>query len=237
MLQVPSLASLEADLSKAHHSNKRPRYESQLPSHGPLHWPYNETPMWGGGQFGVQDRHHLYGMRAAVAIAGQYPSPSSYDPRIQLRRPGTPPDIMRQTIQYSPPQVRSGRGAMRAGATRAASPMANPIARQSFPVSNRGKGSLKPAACRPLLPTAASPSSEAATSEQCSPKNVAVDLIEAQRIGSTVQGVAIAISRKTKRKLPLAGSKKADEDDAAASNAAGCAPVEEAPKSEVSVNG
>jgi hypothetical protein len=37
-----------------------------------------------------------------------------------------------------------------------------------------------------------------------SPSELAVSLEEAQRIGSAVLGVVIAVSRKTKRKLPLA---------------------------------
>jgi hypothetical protein len=45
-----------------------------------------------------------------------------------------------------------------------------------------------------------------------------VSLSEAQRIGSSVKGgVAVAISRKTKRKLPMAGARKAAEASKAAS--------------------
>jgi hypothetical protein len=226
MLQVPSLASLEADPSMPQQPNKRPRSESQSPSHGPLHWPYGESSMWGGGQYGGPDGHHVYGMRAAAPIVGQYPSSSSYDPRMQLRRPGTPPDIMRQTNQYSPPQVRSGRGAMRIATNGTSSPITNPIARQGFPVSNRGKGPRKPAACRPSLPTATSPGSKPATKAHSSPTTVPIDMTEAQRIGSAVHGVGAAISRKTKRTLPLAFSRKADEDDGSGSTANGSVPVE-----------
>lgn len=230
MLQVPSLASMETDSSKPHQPNKRQRYETQSPSSGPLQWPYSDSAMWGAGPpFAGPESHHLYGMRAAAAMVGQYANPSQYDPRLQLRRPGTPPEILRQTSQYSPPQVRSGRGAMRIAANRAASPIATPIARQGFPVSNRGKGPRKTGACRPSLPSASSPAAESAPREM-SPKNLPVDLNEAQRIGSAVQGVAFAISRKTKRKLPMTSTKKADA--ASASSANGSASVK-GPKSEV----
>jgi hypothetical protein len=202
-----------------HQPTKRHRYDSQSPSAGPLHWPYSDSAMWGAGPYAGPESHHVYGIRAAAGMVGQYPNPSSYDPRLQLRRPATPPDIMRQTNQYSPPQVRSGRGAMRIAGNRTASPIANPIARQGFPVSNRGKGPRKPGACRPSHPTASSPGPAAAQREHSSPKNLPVDLNEAQRIGSAVQGVAFAISKKTKRKLPMAFSRKADEYDESASSA------------------
>jgi hypothetical protein len=227
MLQVPSLASLETDSSMPHQPNKRHRYDTQSPSAGPLHWPYSDSVMWGAGpSFGGPESYHMYAMRAGGVMAGQYPNPSQYDPRLQLRRPGTPPDIIRQNNPYSPPQVRSGRGAMRIAANRTASPITNPIARQGFPVSNRGKGPRKPGACRPSLPTASSPGAAAAPREVSSPKNLPLDLNEAQRIGSAVQGVAFAISRKAKRKLPLTSSRKVVADDASTSSANGSASVE-----------
>jgi len=139
-----------------------------------------------------------------------------------------------QPYQYSPPQVRSGRGAFRGlasattqhnnyRASAVSSPSTTPSFRHGFPVSNRGKGPRKPAACRnntlvalTSVATVASDSkqqeSKESTSQTPSKHNMSVTLSEAQRIGSSVQGVAVAISRKTKRKLPLASRKKSDND-------------------------
>jgi len=232
MLQVPSLGSMEMGDSKIPPS-KRPRYDGPSSVHSALHWAYTESPAAWGGQY-PSDAPHLYGLRAAAAaMAGQYPSgPSFGDPRIPLRRTSTPEPMPRQppaSHQYSPPQVRSGRGAMRVAAagnrgSAASSPTTTPVVRQGISVSNRGKGPRKPAACRSAVPASSDSKREGSASpsnvaERVSPQTVsaAAALSEAQRIGSSVQGVAVAISRKTKRKLPMA-AKKTESTTAAVSS-------------------
>jgi hypothetical protein len=224
MLQVPSLASIsrsdaDSESSKRNLPKKRARYDEQssvdIPkssvnrqtSPGPLNWParppqdssmlrayrpedlYSESAGWG-----PYYPEHL-GMRQMV---GQYPS-SNYDPRFHLRHVGAEP-LLRHPTAYGPPQVRSGRGSLRLATSNRAnptsSPATTPVIRSSFPVSNRGKGPRRPPACRSTIPTAK-------TGERNSPVEPSFSLGEAQRIGSAVHGVAVAVSRKTKRKLPL----------------------------------
>merc|ERR1712032_671495 len=85
-----------------------------------------------------------------------------------------------------------------------------PTFRNRFPVSNRGKGPRKPTSCRTTLvaPTSVATAANVSDSKQEikseSPKQrKSVTLNEAQRIGNAVNGIAVAVSRKTKRKLPL----------------------------------
>jgi hypothetical protein len=207
MLQVPSLNIVARPASQVAASSidspsKRARYAEpgtmdgvRRSSPGPLNWTtaykpgdhYPESAPW-GHYYG--ESVHM-GMRQAV---GHYPG-SSYDPRIHLQHV-TGDSIVRHPSQYSPPQVRSGRGSLRVTNSRGtSSPGTTPVPRPSFPVSNRGKG-RKSAISRRL---GSSPS----TTDRVSPieKSIAA---EAHRIGSAVQGVAVAISRKTKRKLPMA---------------------------------
>lgn len=230
MLQVPMLATADSKKQQSLPPNKRPRFEGNtmgMAGHGALHWPYtNETAqgmIWGPGQMHEMANARAFGMRAGIAMNGGYASqPGAYvDPRMQLLRvPGAESMMMQrqpqQPFQYNPPQVRSGRGALRgmAAATqqnRAATPTStSPSFRHGFPVSNRGKGSRKAALNRTHLKTKAVPKTPEA-SKTASP----VSLAEAQLIGSSVKGgVAVAISRKTKRKLPMA--RKLAEDENAA---------------------
>lgn len=221
MLQVPTLTPMEtADAAKLP-PHKRARYEGSSPIHGPMHWPYGgDSPAVWGGQF-LSDAPQMYSMRGH-SMGGQYAGQSYVtDPRLPIRRASTP-----EPQQYSPPQVRSGRGAMRITNRAATSPSTTPVVRQGISVSNRGKGPRKPAACRSPLTSppavddvktdGSAPS--AITKEPLSVQPVDAVQTEAERVGSSVQGVAIAISRKTKRKLPMASKKT--EDDAADGEAA-----------------
>lgn len=220
MLQVPMLASVESDPnSQAQPPNKRPRYDT----HAPMHWPYsnNRPPVMWGGQYPHHDTAHLhaYGMRVAAAAAmnNPYSANESYtiDPRTQIGMSRHTPSQQ----QYNPPQVRSGRGALRLAtsaknrASAVSTPFMTPVFRSGFPVSNRGKGPRKPTACRTtLIPTSVTAVTSTSDFQQETkltsnepPKQytASVALDEAQQIGSAVNGVAVAISRKTKRKLPL----------------------------------
>jgi len=245
MLQVPMLASVGIDSKKQAQSvNKRPRYDTQAP----MHWPYstNDSPVIWGGQHPHDVPHaRAYGMRAAAAMSNPYSPNGMYniDPRIQLCRvPPTPENMSRQIPlsqqQYNPPQVRSGRGALKlsTSAKNRASTMSSqyttPVFRHGFPVSNRGKGPRKPAACRtPLVPPTTATivaiscdskqqESKQAINESPSKPHMSVTLDQAQQIGNSVNGVAVAISRKTKRKLPLAAMKKSDVDGPSDNSAA-----------------
>jgi hypothetical protein len=260
MLQVPMLATSDSTKQQTLPPSKRPRYEGNamgLTGHGPLHWAYAKEPaqgvVWGGP--GAQLNPHsdlpnarAFGMRTAVAMNGANPYAAqngSYniDPRMQLLRVQASDSMtmarQQQHFQYNPPQVRSGRGALRGLASvtqqnRAAmstSPATTPSFRHGFPVSNRGKGSRKAATIRTPLPSSSDTKHEtknlpATTSSDAAPGAAkklqamvgGVSLSEAQRIGSSVKGgVAVAISRKTKRKLPMAGARKAAEASKAAS--------------------
>ena len=240
MLQVPMLAAANSKKQSVMPPNKRPRFENNTmgtPGHGPLHWAYsNESApgvIWGpGAQFNPHNdmsNARAFGMRGVVPMNGSNPYASqnggsfNVDPRMQfMRLPASEPlGMSRQQppFQYNPPQVRSGRGALRgiASATQqnrasmVPSPSTTPSFRHGFPVSNRGKGSRKSAACR----TALAPSSVEVKHENNSSSNKVNSMVggisidEAQRIGTSVKGgMAVAISRKTKRKLPMAGAKR-----------------------------
>jgi hypothetical protein len=196
LLQVPTLAR------DAIVPSKRPRHEEQLshpgsirrPSPGPISWPmggyhqhsedsYTESQAWG----------HPYSDRTN----NMFPGSAYNDPRYGLsrHRPVEP--------TYAPPQVRSGRGAMRvSGISRPASaPVVTPSqpGRTSFPVSNRGKGRKLGAVRVP-----GSNSEEATPIGSSSASYTSMSMEEAERVGSSVKGLAVAVSRKTKRKLPLA---------------------------------
>ena len=250
MLQVPMLAQADSKKQTVLPPNKRVKYENGnntmgTAGHAPLHWSYaNDAAggmVWNGGPRYIPHTENpharAYGMRAAVAMnaSNSYASANgSYgmDPRMQLCRVPTSDSItvprQQQPFQYTPPQVRSGRGAMRgvASATqqnRAAavtSPSTTPAYR-GFPVSNRGKGTRKSASCRTSLAgdvkqeNKGAPSSDA---KQQQSMMIGVSLTEAQRIGTSVKGVAVAISRKTKRKLPLAAQRKTDAKASAATD-------------------
>ena len=206
LLQVPTLTSREiADGALPPH--KRARYDGPA---GPMHWAYDSPATW-GGQF-LSEAPHMYGMRA------QYPASTfGADPRMPALRRSSTPESLPSMQQYSPPQVRSGRGAMRIASNRATgSPSTTPVVRQGISVSNRGKGPRKPAACRNNLsgsPATVAPKREGAaspttaTTKDGQPAATPDLSSEAERIGFSVQAVAIAISRKTKRKLPMAAKK------------------------------
>jgi hypothetical protein len=217
ILQVPSLASTDRpNAFQTITPNKRARYEEQVTAGGiptntirraspcPPGWPMRPMgfaaeenvyadPAMGWGQYYPDSQHH--GMR----LMGQYP-PTVYDPRFHFRHQGAE-SIMRQPAQYNPPRVRSGRGSLRVVAVnrgQTGSPQTTSVARSTFPVSNRGKGSRRPSACRAPVPAVDLSQTSAATTDRSS------SLVGTGHQGNSVQCVAVAISRKTKRKLPLA---------------------------------
>ena len=221
ILQVPSLMSrseAESSSSKPNSPNKRARYDEpsvQIPktnirrqsSPHPPGWPsamivnfrpeeaaYADAGSW--GQYYTDPSHH--GMRHI----GQYGHSPSYDPRYQYRHQG-PESVSQQ--HYTPPRVQSTRGRFSTtnrGATSSptsGSPVSVPQ-RPSFPVSNRGKGVRGRAVCRSSVPSG-SLSPAATTADRTSPSGSPTS--SPQTVGGSYPGVAIAISRKTKRKLPL----------------------------------
>lgn len=141
------------------------------------------------------------------------------------------------------PRVQSGRGALRlASASKVGlGKLERPVVRRSsFPVSNRGKGSRGSPACRISVP-----------SSEISQANLLVDATsdkQAKAEESVVRGlqkiseevaerVAVAISKKMKRKLPLSSSSSTassarteraeEEEDAAAKEETEVAVTEE----------
>jgi len=192
MLQVPTLAKetvrVQHDEPQSHPGVIR------RPSPGPITWymggyqqrneeQYVETQTWG----------HGYPDHANP----KYPGSSMFnDPRYAMSRQ-RPVDT-----GYNPPQVRSGRGAIRVvtGAPPRPAPSTglppSHSGRSSFPVSNRGKGRVVGA-----LP-ASNYDGGRSTSRSSSPSYSSVSIEEAQRVGNSVK--AVGTSRKTKRKLPLA---------------------------------
>ena len=196
LLQVPTLATEgNAESSRARHEEPLSHPGSiRRPSPGPLSWPmsgyqhrgedpYMESQTWGRG----------YPDRANHAYPGSVYNDARYD--ISRHRP--------VESGYAPPQVRSGRGAMRlSGASRSALPTGVALSqpsRSSFPVSNRGKVRKLGAVCVPGSSHEGG-SMNGSSSSSCT----SVTLEEAQRVGDSVKDMAVAMSRKTKRKLPLA---------------------------------
>jgi hypothetical protein len=192
LLQMPPLSNSrpESGNDSSSQSNKRARFEgyARPASSGTLSWPSQpqdavaETSGW---RPFYSDANQV-GMRLAN---GQYIN-SAYDPRYQqMSHHGQHPQ--------SPPQVtRSGRGSLRLPSSSRPSVVGSSnLARASFPVSNRGKGSRKNTVCRSSIPAASSLRPLAAP---------AIQIAEIPRVGAAQHGVAMAVSRKTKRKLPLA---------------------------------
>lgn len=180
MLQVPSLSTIDTrdrDSSGSPTPNKRARHgEAYSPSWGS---PSSDTSGWG----------HFYSEASRIGMrhaTGQNSSPA-YDPRYQTS----------QTCQpYSPPQVtRSGRGALRLPSSSRGPVKSTSSPRTSFPVSNRGKGSRKNMLCRPSI---------SATKFVEASKPAMLGMGEIKCVGAAQHGVAMAVSRKTKRKLPFA---------------------------------
>lgn len=216
MLQVPTLASgpvnaLKRELSNGTHgANKRSRFEEQSSSAptvhtagihrhspGPLGWtgyraedPYTEQASWG----------HYY-----TDTARMYPAHYYLDARYAPSHPAQQAHVMSQPTVYSPPQVRSGRGAMRvsSGAREASTPSPQ-NGRPAFPVSTRGKGRK--------TARGTTPNSQNEKSLTPAPGQGGLTAEEAERIGKSVQIVATAISRKTKRKLPLSRNVSKEEN-------------------------
>ncbi|KAG7350193.1 HSF-type DNA-binding protein [Nitzschia inconspicua] len=272
LLQVPTLTTIETgevnNLSNPH--NKRPRYnDGSSPSHGPMHWPYgggggssseSQAISWSGGPFLSDAPPLMYNnMRGGPSMGGgTYPPPLfGADRRVSVHGSNTPESVPPPSTstsaaahhhphhQYTPPQVRSGRGAMRiSGRAATNSPSTTPLVRQGISVSNRGKGPRKPAACRSPLTTTTTTKHTSSPATVVVPPNredvapspiqdkkeemrfasaAAAAQNEAERVGHSVQGVAIAISRKLKRKLPLLSSLKKHEDGSIDSVAAAAA--------------
>jgi hypothetical protein len=191
-LQVPTLAKdVVASNERSHHDEQSPHPGTiRRPSPGPFTWPiggYNQHPE------DPYKESHSWGHCYPDRTNRMYPGSMYNDPRYGLTRPRPAEPA------YAPPQVRSGRGAIRLSGvsrpTTSAAVTPSPAGRPSFPVSNRGKG-RKLGAVSPPVTTEAARSS--------SPSYSSVMLEEAQRIGDSVRGMAVAASRKTKRKLPLA---------------------------------
>jgi hypothetical protein len=241
ILQVPSLASHPDDALKPSDPNKRTRYEepimktSEASTNGMRRrspvppgtgWPVrpmesfmivngyrtDESPY--GGETGAWGQQQYYSdPSVGMRHMGQQFPPGTYDPRYPFRHHDAE-SIMRQPSpsQYSPPRVRSTRGRA-PGANRAAAPSPAPVTagfapmRSSFPVSNRGKGSRRPAAaaCRPAVPCAD------LNADRTSPVQGSITA-SAEQTGAKVQRVAVAISRKTKRPLPLARKTSTDAE-------------------------
>ena len=202
MLQVPTLAPGDSSLP-----NKKARHEEvsstesqtvlHRPSPGPISWTgyrpedsYAEPKAWG----------HYYGDTVRMYPGAMY-NHSSYQRTMSMDPTGPPGP------QYPSAHVRSGRGASRVATGIRSNPSASPLTtppaaplRSSFPVSNRGKGRRIPCSRGPVVDDTVSSKASGEAPGQ-----------EAERIGNSVKGVAVAISRKTKRKLPI--SRKADVED------------------------
>lgn len=113
---------------------------------------------------------------------------------------------------HNTPRVQSGRGALRLPVISSKVGLPNlerPVVRRSsFPVSNRGKGSRgSPAAIRVSAPASetlrSSPEAKPASDGQAKAEDAADILKFSEEVA---ERVAVAISKKTKRKLPLSGS-------------------------------
>ena len=229
ILQVPTLASHPVDALKPNEANKRSRYEESMkPSETPTNgmrsrspvppgtgWParpmesfmicngyrtdensYGETGAWG---------QYYSDPSAGMRHMGQFPQ-GTYDPRYPFRHHGAE-SVMRQPspLQYSPPRVRSTRGrAPGANRVAAPAPVTSAPMRSSFPISNRGKGSRRPAASRPTVPADSNAGRDSPV--------LASIAASAEQTGAKFQRVAVAISRKTKRALPLAKKTSTDAE-------------------------
>jgi hypothetical protein len=96
-----------------------------------------------------------------------------------------------------------------------------PVVNQGISVSNRGKGPRKAASCRSnsrSAPTTAvqkrestaSPALGATPEDSVLARSPNTVQAEAERVGNSVQGIGMAVSRKVKRKLPMVSKKPED---------------------------
>lgn len=110
-------------------------------------------------------------------------------------------------------RLQSHRGAMRlsAGGRMGLGEPEQPQRRTSFPVSNRGKGSRISTMCRVLVPSC--DSSQGGVTAKSTTDQQAEDSSELQRFSEKVaERVAVAVSKKTKRKLPLSSSVESSDE-------------------------
>jgi hypothetical protein len=110
---------------------------------------------------------------------------------------------------YNTPRVQSGRGGLRLAAVTqigAGKPERPAVRRPSFPVSNRGKGGRGAAAAGCRIPV---PSTEASESSPEKPDKAEESAALQKASEAVAERVAVAISKKTKRKLPLSSSSSA----------------------------
>lgn len=124
---------------------------------------------------------------------------------------------------HNTPRVQSGRGGLRLGAIGkvGAVKQERPVIRRpSFPVSNRGKGSRGGGAVRVIAPPSEAMPSGSAADDSLEKQDKAEESAALQKASEEVaERVAVAISKKTKRKLPLSSSSSAsteqgEEEDA-----------------------
>lgn len=247
ILQVPSLASSNRSVdgeshSKAGEKAMQWREEAEMQKRA-MHSPTISYPMAG------RPMHHpetpLYmGYRLnelAYAAEGLHFYPESPLTMRHLGIPGGLPGYGRRfsghhdfefggqrVALHHSPRLHSGRGAMRlAAAPRVcATPDQMAQRRPSFPVSNRGKGNRINCSLRANLPSTASsvPTSICEMNTTPIEQHHSEESMGSQRFSEKVaERVAVAVSKKTKRKLPISSSKvesdKQQENDSEAKGA------------------
>lgn len=238
ILQVPSLAS-SASRSDADASSKEAeqalRWREEQRKRGSIHSPTVVYPSMPGRPVRHPDapvfvnyRVDAYGPEgwqyfpeSPMAMRHLASGLAAYEQRL-IQQPNFEFAGPRTLALHNTPRVQSGRGALRLPSpTRASMPKQEQpvvVRRTSFPVSNRGKGSRGgPAAVRIAVPPSETlPSnSTAKDSPDGKVKEEAAGMLKLSE--EVAERVAVAISKKTKRKLPLSSSStaavKAEEEE------------------------
>jgi len=225
ILQVPSLASRTGSESEGAGKDvdRAPKWrEEGQKNGGNLHSPaiaypsmrgrpmrHPETPIFVNyrvGEMSYSDGWQYF-PDSPVAMRHIGSAMTNYERRLlqqqhyELAMPSRTPFVLQ-----SPPRVQSGRGALRLASIRRIGltmKAERPGRTPSFPVSNRGKERGSPALRIPM-PTDAVQSDPAAKAVESETNAAEEDAEKLQKFSEEVaQRVAIAISKKTKRKLPV----------------------------------
>lgn len=232
ILQVPSLASsasrsdTDASAKEAEHAL---RWREEQRKRGSIHSPAIVYPSMPGRPMRHPDaplfvnyRMDAYGPEgwqyfpeSPMAMRHLASGLTSYEQRL-AQQPNFEFAGPRTLALHNIPRVQSGRGALRLPSpTKAGMPkLEQPVVvrRTSFPVSNRGKASRGgPAAVRlPVPPSETLLSNSAAKDSPDENEKVREDAAGMLKFSEEVaERVAVAISKKTKRKLPLSSNSTA----------------------------
>lgn len=225
ILQVPSLASAtsrsdegglkesEAALNWREEQRKNRAIHSPTivyPSMPGRHARHPDTPVFVNyrmGDVAFAAEGWQYFPESPMAMRHIAPGLSSYEQQL-IQQQNFEFSSPRVFALHSTPRVQSGRGALRHSSKVGLGKLERPaVRRSSFPVSNRGKVSRGGPGSRVVNPSAEILQSGSAGDTLSNQQTKVEESVGLQKTSEEVaERVAVAISKKTKRKLPLSSS-------------------------------